>query len=1519
MLLILLPILLTLLLSLNPIQNRVAGWAATFASRHIGTEVNIGQINVTMRGGVEISNFLVRDLQADTLLYVERVETQIMRYLPVSRNLRLGNSIVEGAVVNLRARECDDGTTEMNMRQVVKRIAQGSGGGRFILNAANIVLERSRLTIEQLTHNNPEYGVDSRNMDIREIAGAVTEFTVDGPMVHGFVERLSAREVSGFEINNLAGELYLTDGALAIQRAKLRSGWSSLEIDQLMLVGRSWGEYRDFIASTYINIEVSRGRLASDDIAYFAPAMRNWGLQLRNLDLKMEGEIDNFALSIREMEYGDSTHLAAEIDIEGLPHIDQSNISLQLSELATTASDIEQLKLSMTQTPLAESTLRMVEALGDISLYGEMEGSRRNFSFATDMLCDAGEATTKASMNLDEGVEINGELNLDSFAVGKVVGRSDLGNVTMTMALDGKIDGEWSDLAINSRFDSIAWRGDSLQNITLSGAMREGGIEGLELTSRDPQIDLNLSADATNIFARVDEEHSPRYNIDLTLNNIDLKHFEINKRDTTSSISTHMTLRAGGDNIESCWLDMELDNTLYRYNSDTLSLDKINVAMLSEEGARSLTLNSGFAQLDFLSPDKVTQIVAFAKSSIAEYLPALYDKNSGAEVLGRDSLATSKSNSATSYLRVKTRDLNPVANAFVKGINIGDDATFEIGFNPNTYRFDAELKAPYIEQGTTLAIDCNVLSTNRSDSLTMRSRIGELFVGTSFIENATLSANARDNNIDIATQFVNPADSSVANVAIAVGVKSDASRGREIDMRLLPSTIERRNQVWRLSSKSIVMNRQGVDIEQFKVESRNQSMTLNGRASRSTRDTVSMKLQNFDLSIFSTLIAQLGYHIEGRTNGEASISAMLGTGRFDARVELDSVSVNTLQAPPMLLQAEWNSKLNRARLLLSDRNTCDTLIRGYYVPTNVRYYAELKVDSVQMAILDPPLGGVITDTEGLADLSLVLQGTRRNARLNGEVAIHNVSTTVDYTKTRYTLPSGVINVNNNKLSTAPLQMIDGHGGSATLELEVDLQHLSNIWYKVRVVPRKLLVLDTDQRDNDQFYGHLFASGVAEIEGDKGGVKMDIAARSEDNSYFFMPLTNKSNISTADFITFVQPAKQDSVVMTERRRLMLERNNRVKGNGTMSINLALDIRNNTELQLVIDPTVGDIIKARGEGRMNMKIEPQSNIFDMYGDYTITDGNYLFTLRNIVNKRFVIDPGSTIQWTGSPANPLLDINAIYELKTSLDPILADESTRAVPVNCIINLSDRLTQPDVSFAIDLPTADPEQQQAVANLLNDQEAVSRQFFYLMLANSFISESAMGGTSDFGVNTTAATGFELLTNQLSNWLSSSNYNVIIRYRPESELTGEEVDFGFSKGWVDNRLLVELEGNYIIDNKQAISEDASNFLGEAYITWLIDRAGALKLRGFTQTIDTYDENQGLQETGIGIYYRENFENFRDLRERVKARFRASEERLEQREERRAERAAEREQEQKQEEAQRSEDMIFNVEQELNDI
>ena len=291
---------------------------------------------------------------------------------------------------------------------------------------------------------------------------------------------------------------------------------------------------------------------------------------------------------------------------------------------------------------------------------------------------------------------------------------------------------------------------------------------------------------------------------------------------------------------------------------------------------------------------------------------------------------------------------------------------------------------------------------------------------------------------------------------------------------------------------------------------------------------------------------------------------------------------------------------------------------------------------------------------------------------------------------------------------------------------------------------------------------------------------------------------------------------------------------------------------------------------------MQINPRSNVFEMYGDYTITEGSFLFSLQNIINKKFIIENGSTIQWTGAPMDAMLNIDAIYKLKASLQPLLqgtAENVTadRSVPVECIIHLGDRLSNPAITFDVNVPGTDPETQAVVANALTTPETVDTQFAYLLLFNSFMSENN-AASSNIGASVSAATGLEFLSNMVSNLLSNDDYNIVIRYRPKSELTSDEVDFGLSKSLINNRLFVEVEGNYLIDNKQAVNSSMSNFMGEAYITYLIDRAGTLKAKAFTQTIDRFDENQGLQETGIGIYFKEDFNNFRDLRRRIRERF-----------------------------------------------
>lgn len=77
-----------------------------------------------------------------------------------------------------------------------------------------------------------------------------------------------------------------------------------------------------------------------------------------------------------------------------------------------------------------------------------------------------------------------------------------------------------------------------------------------------------------------------------------------------------------------------------------------------------------------------------------------------------------------------------------------------------------------------------------------------------------------------------------------------------------------------------------------------------------------------------------------------------------------------------------------------------------------------------------------------------------------------------------------------------------------------------------------------------------------------------------------------------------------------------------------------------------------------------------------------------------------------------------------------------------------------------------------------------------------------------------------------------------------------------------------MEGNYNADNNM---RNNANITGDASLTWIITPAGNVSLKAFTRTINRYDENQGLQENGIGIYYKEDFNVFSDIVRQSRAR------------------------------------------------
>ncbi|MFP4488817.1 MAG: translocation/assembly module TamB domain-containing protein, partial [Bacteroidales bacterium] len=430
--------------------------------------------------------------------------------------------------------------------------------------------------------------------------------------------------------------------------------------------------------------------------------------------------------------------------------------------------------------------------------------------------------------------------------------------------------------------------------------------------------------------------------------------------------------------------------------------------------------------------------------------------------------------------------------------------------------------------------------------------------------------------------------------------------------------------------------------------------------------------------------------------------------------------------------------------------------------------------------------------------------------------------------------------------------------NAVLDGSVSHTNFKQWLVDLRINANNIMAFDTRQKDNNVFYGTAFASGVITIEGPGGNLDFNISALTENNTRMFIPLNSGEEISDYPFISFKKPDRDTSIIIPTI--LPLKEQDTEKA---VSLNFELDVTPDAEIQLVFDSKIGDILRARGAGTLNMSIDADGN-FSIFGDYVIEDGDYQLTLGNIFNKNFIVEDGGTISWNGDIRDANIDIRAIYKLRASLEDLLQDETYKErIPVECHLNMRGSLLNPVIGFDIYLPTADETTRTYLKDVIGSEEEMSRQFLYLLVMNSFypaVSGSSIN-TSSAGASAMGVTTTEMLSNQLSNWLSqiSNDFDIGFSYRPGNEISSQEVEVALSTQLLNDRVIIN--GNFDVGGEQTSSstnEISGDFDVEVKLTEKV------RFRVFNRSNDNMMYETAPYTQGFGLLFRQSFNSFGDL-------------------------------------------------------
>src|SRR6185503_19944006 len=88
--------------------------------------------------------------------------------------------------------------------------------------------------------------------------------------------------------------------------------------------------------------------------------------------------------------------------------------------------------------------------------------------------------------------------------------------------------------------------------------------------------------------------------------------------------------------------------------------------------------------------------------------------------------------------------------------------------------------------------------------------------------------------------------------------------------------------------------------------------------------------------------------------------------------------------------------------------------------------------------------------------------------------------------------------------------------------------------------------------------------------------------------------------------------------------------------------------NAIFNLIVDDGNGDFLRLKGTGQITAGIDASGKI-TLVGSYENDEGSYALSF-NFIKRKFTIEKGCSIVWTGEPTTAQLNVTAIYVANTA-----------------------------------------------------------------------------------------------------------------------------------------------------------------------------------------------------------------------------------------------------------------------------
>lgn len=1452
------------MLHIPAVQTSLAQYASKKFSEAIDFKINIERVNISWFDQVVLDQLSVHDENNKLLFKAKDVEINYDLVSIIREDLRINHAIVDSLNFNLEYHLSDTLNITVFINRI-KALSEQQEGQKTHFRVDHIELHNSSFHYLVDDSKLKSQRFNYRNFKLNSINGYLNSLEIKPDTFQINVSELTTiNEGTDTKINKLRTNFLVSSKGMRFDSLDLALGRSALKGD-IVFHYNDYAGLANFVEDVEMEASIDRSLVKSSDLRLFAGYFDKI-LDTYQLRGDYRGEIADFKVRNLDLSFGSGSSLTGSFDFEGLPNIYETFIDINLRRSHIIENDLEQY---IPAKSFSEYN-RFNEVSGKGNFTGYIDDFVANGKFETNL----GTIVSDINLKIDpqpENSSYSGKLELIEFELGDYSETQLIGKASLKGAIKGS---GLSLLNANFEFDglisSIGVNNYEYTGIETNGHFINQYFKG-SLIVDDPNLKLNT-------IGEIDLRES-RSKVILN-GKLEFAHPDkLNLIDNISYVRTDIQANVQGMELDSINGFLYLENVIMENQTNELEIEHLTLSSFLKEGLREIELITERANVKVSGDFSYLKMFGDISYMVKEYGFNLLNKSDSLDQFYAQNPPLLENGAYTVNLEARLGNIDRFLQLFYPQISLHGKTDISAHYKHSERNI---LSTQILNDSLTVN---NLVFLNNQLNFDGSKVIGkneilaaadvqsqyQITEGGAILENLILSAVWANENIDFNWYNTYPEIKNTNDIYGHITFFRDST-----EIHLDKSQIDILDEKWTLQDNNLVtIIDKEIKVGSLNVGSDDQMITANGVIGEDIDDILAITVNNFDLSLLNPLLPE---NLSGHVSGEFALSSLYATPTVVSNFYIGDLYIDQFLVGDIFSSNDWNNDRNLfdIQFLLSRNNTPIILVSGIFNPFDPQNALDLdaRFMNAKLNFVEPFVETLFSNIKGNINGKIHVSGPLGAPVLTGNGTLHGAGLKINYLNTNYNV-QGQWAFDSTRISLSNMIIRDRNQNTGVLNGEFTHAGFRDFRINLQGNMNDFMVLNTTTKDNDLFYGTGIATGSVLFTGPLNDITIKVQAKTERGTRFYIPIGGSETTEFEDYITFVDFS--DSLSMGSAA---IKNNKDLKITG-LNLEFDLDITDEAYSEIIFDITSGDIIRGRGNGHISMNIDTNGE-FTMIGSYEFTEGGYNFTMYNIVNKEFVINPKSRITWTGDPYGGIMDIDASYKVITSLEPLIDTtyhdhpDVKRLYPAEVLLGLKGPLLTPDIEFQIiidEYPKSNAELDTQIKAFLNtialDQQELNRQVFSLLILRKFSTPNSFSSSATIGSSVS-----EFVSNQLSYWISQVDDNLTI----DMDLGDLDADalkafqLRVSYEFMDGKLIVTRDGGFTDPNNEASVESIA---GDWTLEYLLSDDGRLRVKLFNKTnynqlnSTTGSDNQALISGGFSLIYTTSFNSFSDLFKRKK--------------------------------------------------